>query len=157
MGLLRSWPPITQVDSPDCFTCCSCPIDQRMSHTKERLSEFQRPFSIKSKNLKTVDGRESGWTPGVGDGQGGLACWDSWGRKELDTTERLNWTELMKKCLRYWSQPRENRVSVHVSSLLHTLVENLRTNCHPFSWGQKWAENQATCPTASGKWYTVPS
>ena len=41
-----------------------------------------------------LDGRESEWTPGVGDGQGGLACWDSWGRKELDTTERLNWTEL---------------------------------------------------------------
>ena len=41
-----------------------------------------------------LDGRESGWTPGVGDGQGGLACCDSWGRKESDTTERLNWTEL---------------------------------------------------------------
>ena len=38
-----------------------------------------------------LDGRESGWTPGVGDGQGGLACCDSWGRKELDTTEWLNW------------------------------------------------------------------
>ena len=35
--------------------------------------------------------RESEWTPGVGDGQGGLACCDSWGRKESDTTERLNW------------------------------------------------------------------
>ena len=33
------------------------------------------------------------WTPGVGDGQGGLACCDSWGRKELDTTEWLNWTD----------------------------------------------------------------
>ena len=33
---------------------------------------------------------ESEWTPGVGDGQGGLACCDSWGCKELDTTERLN-------------------------------------------------------------------
>ena len=33
------------------------------------------------------------WTPGVGDGQGGLACCNSWGRKESDTTERLNWTE----------------------------------------------------------------
>ena len=33
-------------------------------------------------------------TPGVGDRQGGLACHDSWGRKESDTTERLNWTEL---------------------------------------------------------------
>ena len=28
-----------------------------------------------------------GWTPGVGDGQGGLACCDSWGHKESDTTE----------------------------------------------------------------------
>ena len=36
------------------------------------------------------------WTPGVGDGQGGLACCSSWGRKESDTTERLNWTELNK-------------------------------------------------------------
>ena len=35
-----------------------------------------------------------GWTPGVGDGQGGLVCCDSWGRKESDRTEQLNWTEL---------------------------------------------------------------
>ena len=41
-----------------------------------------------------LDGRESEWTPGVGDGQGGLACCYSWGHKESDTTERLNWTEL---------------------------------------------------------------
>ena len=41
-----------------------------------------------------LDGRESEWTPGVGDGQGGLACCDSWGCKESDTTEQLNWTEL---------------------------------------------------------------
>ena len=34
------------------------------------------------------------WTPGVGDGQGGLACCNSWGCKELDTTEWLSWTEL---------------------------------------------------------------
>ena len=41
-----------------------------------------------------LDGRESQWTPGVSDGQGGLACCDSWGCKESDTTERLNWIEL---------------------------------------------------------------
>ena len=41
-----------------------------------------------------LDGCEVEWTPGVGDGQGGLACCNSWGRKESDTTERLNWTEL---------------------------------------------------------------
>ena len=33
------------------------------------------------------------WTPGVGHGQGGLACHDSWGRKESDTTEQRNWTD----------------------------------------------------------------
>ena len=38
-----------------------------------------------------LNGRESEWTPGVGDGQGGLGCCDSLGRKESDTTERLNW------------------------------------------------------------------
>ena len=41
-----------------------------------------------------LDGHEFEWTPGVGDGQEGLVCCDSWGRKESDTTERLNWTEL---------------------------------------------------------------
>ena len=40
-----------------------------------------------------LDGHESEWTPGDGDGQGGLACCNSWGHKELDTTEQLNWTE----------------------------------------------------------------
>ena len=43
-----------------------------------------------------LDGRESEWTLGVGDGQGGLACCDSWCRKESDTTERLNWTDYIK-------------------------------------------------------------
>ena len=36
-------------------------------------------------------------TLGVGDGQGGLVCCSPWGRKESDTTEQLNWTELWKK------------------------------------------------------------
>ena len=41
-----------------------------------------------------LDAHEFGWTLGVGDGQGGLACCDSCGCKESDTTEWLNWTEL---------------------------------------------------------------
>ena len=40
-----------------------------------------------------LDGHESEWTPGVGDGQGGLACCDSWGLKESDMIEQLNWTD----------------------------------------------------------------
>ena len=41
-----------------------------------------------------LNGHGFGWTLGVGDGQGGLACCGSWGCKESDTTERLNWTEM---------------------------------------------------------------
>ena len=45
-----------------------------------------------------LNGHEFGWTLGVGDGQGGLEYCSSWGRKESDMTEQLNWTEL-KTCL----------------------------------------------------------
>ena len=41
-----------------------------------------------------LDGSEFEWTPGVGDGQGSLPCCNSWGHKESDRIERLNWTEL---------------------------------------------------------------
>ena len=43
--------------------------------------------------LHRLNGHGFGWTPGVGDGQRGLACWGSWGRKDSDTTDRLNWTD----------------------------------------------------------------
>ena len=43
-----------------------------------------------------LDAHEFGWTPGVGDGQGGLMCCDSWGgRVEHDWATELSWTELM--------------------------------------------------------------
>ena len=42
-----------------------------------------------------LDGLEFEKAPGVGDGLGSLACCSPWGRKELDTTERLNWTETL--------------------------------------------------------------
>ena len=45
-----------------------------------------------------LDGRESQWTLGVGGGHGGLACCNSWGRKESDTTERLIWSDLIWFC-----------------------------------------------------------
>ena len=47
-----------------------------------------------------LDGHEFEWTPGVGDEEGGLACCDSWGCKESDTTEQLDWTEL--RCSNGW-------------------------------------------------------
>ena len=43
-----------------------------------------------------LDGHEFGWTPGVGDGQGGLACCNSWDHKESDMTE-LNWRTNQRK------------------------------------------------------------
>ena len=42
-----------------------------------------------------LNGHEFGWTPGVGDGQGGLVCCSTCGHKESDLTEQLNWTELI--------------------------------------------------------------
>ena len=50
-----------------------------------------------------LNGPEFEWTPGVGDGQGGLACCGSWGRKESETTEWLNWTE------QGWHRVKSNR------------------------------------------------
>ena len=43
--------------------------------------------------ITELNGHGFGWIPGVGDGQGSLVCCSSWGRKESDTTERLNWTQ----------------------------------------------------------------
>ena len=54
-----------------------------------------------------LDGHVFGWTPGVGDGQGGLACCGSWGHKELDTTERLNGTELIAAAQKQKYRPME--------------------------------------------------
>ena len=47
-----------------------------------------------------LNGHESEWTPGDGDQQGGLASCNSWGRKELDTIEGLNSTELIHRSVK---------------------------------------------------------
>ena len=60
-----------------------------------------------------LNGHGFGWTPGVGDGQGGLACCGSWGCKESDTTEWLNWTKA--KYLQVWSW----FLSFHLPSVSH--------------------------------------
>ena len=49
-----------------------------------------------------LDRHEFEWTPRVGNGQGDLMYCDSWGHKELDTTEWLNWTELKREFLNVW-------------------------------------------------------
>ena len=66
-----------------------------------------------------LNGHASDWTPGVGDGQGGLACCDSWGHKESDMTERLIWSDLIRlltticsKRLNFMSQSNTWHVSI---------------------------------------------
>ena len=74
------------------------------------------------------------WTPGVHDGQEGLACCNSWGRKELDTTDRLNWTDTVKgfgiinkaevdvflkqNMMFFWSKSKQNRYICLISKLM---------------------------------------
>ena len=58
---------------------------EKKGTTEDEMSEWHHWLS----------GRESEWTLGVGDGQGSLVCYDSWGCKESDRTKRLNWTELI--------------------------------------------------------------
>ena len=45
-----------------------------------------------------LDGHGFGWTPGVGDGQGGLVCCGSWGCEESDMTEQLSRWHIYYQC-----------------------------------------------------------
>ena len=68
-----------------------------------------------------IDGLGFGWTPGDGDGQGGLACCGSWGHKESDMTEWLNWTEMRKNQERLhgrgviWTSPLLDMVNISIA------------------------------------------
>ena len=64
---------------------------QYFGHLMRRADSFEKILMLG----KIDDGRRRGWqrmwTPGIGDGQGGLLCCRPWGHKELDMTERLEW------------------------------------------------------------------
>ena len=69
---------------------------QYSGHLMRRTDSLgKNPDARKDWWLHHLNGHGFEWTPGVGDGQGGLVRCNPWGRKELDKTERLNWTELM--------------------------------------------------------------
>ena len=87
----------------------------------EELTHWKRPDAGKDWRQETgmreneivkwhhrLNELEFGWTLGVGDGQRSLACCSSWGRKESDTTEQLNWTETLPR-LRY-SEPTVTKI-----------------------------------------------
>ena len=68
-----------------------------------------------------LSGHGFGWTPGVGDGQGGLVCCSSWGHKESDMTELLNWTEL--------NSLRGNSVSFLGKTFIHSIMSSWKYHC----------------------------
>ena len=90
-----------------------CSLEGRMlnlqyfGHLMQRTDSLERPnagkdWSQEKKGMTEdemvrwhhrLNGHEFEQAPGVGDGQGGLACCSPWGRKASDTTERPNWTE----------------------------------------------------------------
>ena len=94
---------------------CWAPLGQMLELKLQHLGHLMRRADSLEKTLMlggTGGRRRRGWQRmrwldgitdsmhrslgklGIGDGQGGLACWDSWGHKESDTTEWLYWTEL---------------------------------------------------------------
>ena len=84
-----------------------------------------------------LDGHEFEWTPGVGDrqgvgdGQGGLVCFDAWDCKESDTTEWLNWTELN------WY------FSSHNLSLRHFLLPSILSSKLHWPYSLKGVQNSS--------------
>ena len=82
-------------------------------------------------------------TPGIGDGQEGLACCSPWGRKESDMTERLNWTEL-------------NTVGLSVITRVLKEEEARRENQRKATWKRLKPTLQTLkvrkVPTSQGKW-----
>ena len=101
-----------------------------------------------------LDGHEFEQAPGDGDGQGSLVCCSPRGRKELDTTERLNWTELI-----------ENVGFPGGASGKEPAYQNKRQRRRGFNpwigkipWSRKWQPLQYSClenPMDRGVWQAV--
>ena len=81
-----------------------------------------------------LDEHEFEWTLGDSDGQGGLVCCHSWGHKESDMTERLNWTELN------WNL--EIFLVVKLLAILTPTVFKEVKRFYPF---EIWSENIFVC------------
>ena len=68
---------------------------QSSGHLMQRTDSLEKTLRLGQQRMRWLDGirlnaHKFEKTPGVGDGQGGLACRSPWDRKELDTTEQLN-------------------------------------------------------------------
>ena len=78
-----------------------------------------------------------GWIPGFGDGQGGLACCDSWGHKKSDTTEQLNWTEPNHSCVRTVGL---KGIFFYVQMFVSMLILSLYDNHHSEELAQRTSQ-----------------
>ena len=94
-----------------------------------------------------LDGCEYEWTPGVGVGQGGLACCDSWGLKELDTTEWLNWIAQVKKELYEYQRVNPGLNKPYSNEDIFFFRWNILTG--NFMRDTKEDANNQWCPTVS--------
>ena len=74
------WPP----DAKNCLIEKTLMLEKLKGEEKVTTEDEMAGWHLR------LDGHEFAETPGVGDGQGGLVCCNSWGHKELDTTELLN-------------------------------------------------------------------
>ena len=92
-----------------------------------------------------LNGHGFGWTPGVGDGLGGLECCGSWDCKELDTTEWLNWTELNTAPVSRFPWRVWPALNVNIIVILPTGqgIEVYGSYRHPYSRSQNRQKRQA--------------
>ena len=82
-----------------------------------------------------LDAHEFEQAPGVGDGQGSLACCSPWGCKESDTTEWLNWTEKQPRCSLIYTRAKQNLQ--WNNEILWSII-----TCHNMNESQKHAKCQ---------------
>ena len=79
-----------------------------------------------------LNGHGFGWTPGVGDGQGGLVYCSSWGRKESNTTEWLNWTDWKETIFRSVQAPAGESLGHLKTQHLQMLKSLMQNSSQPF-------------------------
>ena len=101
-----------------------------------------------------LNGLASGWTPGVGDGQGGLECCDSWGQTQLSNWTELNWMRPDAMIFFFWMLSFKPAFSLSSFPFIKELFSSSSLAairwCHQhicgywyFSW-QSWEKEMAT-------------